>query len=545
MSDKASLVKQLWLKKLAKQSNIRTLWQETSDNLYPYAKITSSWEQGEKRSTYIYDMTPMLDMFDMVSGLKHVLIPSGQPFFSVKSILDKRMRSPLDSQQYMAYVTEVAHEKILNSNFITEFDDVLRSLIVFGPGDIYSEWTKATGLNYRSSEIGTYVLIEDQYKNVIGCIHKLCITAEEAYKQFGDKAGEKVIEAAKDEKKKYDNWEFLHQVLPRAKRNLNLSSDYNLNMKYESLYVNLKESVLCEEGGYPENPYHTARWMRPIQEIDGRGIGTEILPHIKVLYQQAKDFIECANRHNRQPYEVGPDVVGEVNLSPGGRTDVMEMGQIKPLGGGAMNGNFPITEKSLEAQRDVIHRAFFKQAFSPLEDLTGDRRTELEIRERIRGVLPKLGPPVGRIWGELLNKLLERSILLLIRNGDIEKPPAQLAGTNFGIEYVGPFALALRSSQAKGIQELIPVIADMEALWPGTKDNIDADDAIVRIANTFGVNVHDIATQEERNTKRAKRAQEELQQKQAVAAQIASEAYSKSTKAPEQGSPAGQLMGVK
>jgi hypothetical protein len=91
----------------------------------------------------------------------------------------------------MAYATEVAHEKILQSNFITEFDDVLRSLIVFGPGDIYSEWTKKTGLNYRSSEIGSYVLIEDSFKNIIGSIHKLCLTAESAYKQFKEKAGQK------------------------------------------------------------------------------------------------------------------------------------------------------------------------------------------------------------------------------------------------------------------------------------------------------------------------------------------------------------------
>jgi hypothetical protein len=540
--EKANRVKQLWLRKLSKQANTRTLWQETSDNIYPYAKITSTYEAGEKRTTYIYDMTPMLDMLDTVSGLKHILIPTGQPFFAVKSSHVNQSRPGV--QQYLAYVAEVAHEKILNSNFVTEYDDVLRSMIVFGPGDIYSEWTKKTGLNYRSSEIGSYVLFEDEFKNIIGSIHKINLTAEEGYKKFGNKAGDKVIELAKDDKKKYDVCEFLHQILPRENRNPNLSDTYNLNMKYESLYVNLKEGNLCDEGGYPENPYHTARWMRPEKEIDGRGIATELLPQIKVLYQQTKDFVECGNRHNRPPYEVGPDVEGEVNLSPGGRTDVMTMGQIAPLAGGNLNGNFPITEKSLDRMTEIIHRAFFKTAFAPLETLTGDRRTELEIRERIRQTLPKLGPPVGRIWVELLNKLLERSILLLLRNGEIEKPPTELVGTNFGIEYIGPFALALRNSQAKGFQEWVSFVAQMEQIWPGSKDNVDADDAIIRMGTTFGVNVEDIATTEQRDTKRQQRAQELAEQKQAIVAQVASEAYSKTTKEPEKGSPAGQLMGA-
>ena len=540
--DKAQQIKTLWERELTKQTNARNLWQDTADHIYPYAQITSFYTAGEPRTTFIYDMTPMLDMLDMVSGLKHVLIPTGQPFFSIKAS-DSRF-AKRDSQRYMAYATEIAHEKILQSNFVTEFDEVLRSLIVFGPGDIFSQWTKKEGLSYRASEIGTYILIEDSYKNVIGSIHKLSLTAESAYKQFGDKAGDKVKESALDERKKYDIFEFLHNVTLRQGRNPKLSDDYNLNMPYESCYVNLKEVKLVEEGGYLENPYHTARWMRPTHEKDGRGIATEILPQIKVLYQQMKDFIECGNKWNNSPYLTNDNYIeGEVNLSPGGRTHVTEDGAVQAIPPGVI-GNFPITEKSLEYVTNIIHRAFFKNAFSPLEDLTGSNRmTELEVRERIRSVLPKIGPPVGRVWVELLDKLLTRSILLLIRNGEIERPPVELAGQNFGIEYVGPFALALRSSQAKGFQEWVTFVGAMSSVFPDAPDNVDSDDAIIRMGQTFGVNVEDMATVDERDAKRKKRAQDEQQIKMAQAMQVASEAYGKTTKSPEQGSPAKQLMG--
>ena len=114
--------------------------------------------------------------------------------------------------------------------------------------------------------------------------------------------------------------------------------------------------------------------------------------------------------------QVHESVEGVVRIIPGAKNMVREMDTIKALDMGMM-GNFPITEKSLDRQQEIIHRAFFKNAFSPLEDLTGDRRTTLEIRERIKQAWPKIGPPIARVWYELLEKCITRSVLLLIRNG--------------------------------------------------------------------------------------------------------------------------------
>ncbi len=522
----------------ARQANIRSLWQDASDYIYPYVDITALRTPGEARTDKIYDMTPMLDMLDMVSGLKQVLIPVGQSFFAVKLINSENNRNDA-IQRYLSLVTEQAHEEIFSSNFITEFDEVLRSLIVFGPGSIYSEWTKKTGLNYRASTVGSYILIEDSTKNVVGKLEKISLTAQQAYEEFGNKAGEEVVKALGEPNKSGECYDFIHKIAPRKNRNPDLKD--NLNKPYESIIVNVKEKVVVSEGGYEENPCHTARWMRPANEKDGRGVGTEMLPQIKVLNQMVKDLIECGNKHNNPPREVLDSVEGAIRVTPGAINRVQAMNSIRSLDE-RLNGNFPITVEMVQMQTEVIHRAFFRQVFAPLADLTGDRRTTLEIQERIRQELQRLGPPVGRVQAELMTKLIQRSILLLIRNRVLPQPPEELQGANFGIEYVGPFALALRSQQAKGFQEWVSFVAQMDAVFPGAKENVDADDAVVRMGRTFGVNVEDIATEEERNQKRQLRAQQEQAMQAMQVAQLASKGYNDMKDAPQEGSGTQKMM---
>ncbi len=528
-------------RELSAQANIRNLWQETGDKMYPYVQITSQYADGQPRTTEIYDQTPLLDSEDMVSGLKYILIPSGQPFFAIKA----GDNNTDVVQRYTSVITEGAHDEIFKSNFITEFDEVLRSLILFGPATLYSEWTVKDGLNYKACVIGSYQYIENSKRRVGGIFYTAWYTPAQAIEEFGEEniSGDVRIALA-DSKKQNDRFEFIYYVKPRATVNPSISRRVKTNMPWQSEIVDVKaKEMMGDEGGYLEFPYHSARWKRPANEKHGRGIGTEILPQVRVLDRTSKNYIDCGNLHNNPPREVLDTHEGPVRVTPGARNDVQEIGTIKALDMGLL-GNFPITEKSLIDQREIIHRAFFKNAFSPLEDLTGDRRTTLEIRERIKQAWPKIGPPITRIWYELLEGCIERSILLLIRNGVLPRPPVELQGANFGLEFVGPFALELRSQQAKAFQEWVFSVGEMEAIFPGAKDNVDADDAIMRMGRTFGVNTEDMATEEERDEKRRIRAEQLAEQKALELAQVAGQAYPGTTKAPESGSPAEALMGT-
>jgi hypothetical protein len=160
----------------------------------------------------------------------------------------------------------------------------------------------------------------------------------------------------------------------------------------------------------------------------------------------------------------------------------------------------------------------------------------------VRGTWPKIGTPVARIWYEQIAPLVERSILLLIQNGVVERPPAELEGADFGLDFVGPFALELRSQQSKAFQEWAFTVGELEGTFPGATDNVDSDDAIMRMGHTLGVNVEDMASEEQRTAKREARALKERQTLELEMAKVAGPAYQAATNAPQPGSPAEALV---
>ena len=528
-------------RELNRQANIRTLWQDTADYVYPYVNITSSVTPGTPRTREIYDTTPMLDAEDMVSNLKHILFPAGQKFFAI-DVGDGKL--PDNIQRYISMLTEVAHDRIFNSNFITELDEDLRSLIIFGPSPMFSEWTPKTGLNYRTTTIGSYQLLENSKKLVDGIIITVYYNPHQAIEEFGeDKVGEEIVKAYNDIKKRNEKFEFIYIIKPRDIINPSLSPDTSGNMAWSEQIVNVKEKLIVYEGGYRQFPYPTARWKRPADEKDGRGIGTEMLPQIKVLNRQSRDFHEVGNKFANPARETLSSFNGKFRTFPGANNIVRELPSSRPVDSG-LNGNFNITETALDRQTKIIDRAFYKDAFNPIEDLTGDRRTTLEIRERTRSKWPKIGTPVARIWYEQIAPLIERSIMLLIRNGEVPQPPAELNGVNFGLDFVSPFALELRSQQSKAFQEWALIVGELEGKFPGAIDNVDSDDAIQRLGRTLGVNTEDMASEEQRDEKRQIRADKEQQELALQMAQVGGQAYQAGTKSPEEGSPAEALMGA-
>lgn len=526
----------------AKQSNFRNLWQQTADLVFPREnQITTLQATGTDKTVKVYDPTAILDSQDMASGLSAAFIPSGQQFFGL--IAKNKALSEIDVvSRYLSNATRITHEELFESNFMLQLNETLRSLIVFGTGNLYSEWdNKKLGLNFKDWDITFYQILEDNHGLVDTILLKYPMTARQAFQEFGDKAGQKVLEALAKPETENKVFDFIHYVAPRENRNLNLSDTYNLNMLFESVFVNVKEKIIVEEGGFPEFAFAVCRWMKSSHEKWGRGQGTESLSAVKELQQMHKDFVECGNKWNNPPKEILDTFEGTVDVRPNALNFVQEKGTIRAIEQQVL-GNFPITKEMLLFQQEIIHKAFFVDVFAPLANLPGDRRTTVEIYQRVKQAMKKLASPVYRVQSELFTPVITRCVLLLIRNGKIPLPPPELQGQGFGIEYISELALALRNQEAKAFMEWSTFVAEMEAVFPGAKDNIDSDSAIRRMGRSFGVNEEDMSSEEEVEAKRAARAQEMAAMQAMEAAGAAAEGYKKVKDAPETGSPAEALM---
>lgn len=523
----------------SKAMNFRTLYQNAADLLFPRENQITRIEHPGREKTEVIDPTGVMAFIEMASGLSINLFPPGQRFYNVV-MSDRRLNEIESVKQALGQITEISHEKRANSNFMLQANETLRSICVFGTGNLFSEWVAGIGLNYIDYDIGRYLIMENVNGRVDTMMIKFPYTARQAFQEWGDSAGKSVLEAMVELKDQNKIFWFLRIVRPRDERNP-LRTD-NLNMPFEAIDVALKDKIKVREGGFEEFPHAVPRWTKSSNEIWGRGQGTFALPTVRMLQVMNKDLVECGNKWNNPPREVLDTFEGEVQTFSKALNWVTEFPSIKAIDEG-IRGNFPISKDILEMYQDVVKKMAFNDVFVQLRDLKGDRRTTLEIRERLVEGLQRLGPPIGRLQEEWLSPLVTRDILLLMRNGQLPPLPPEMQGQSFKIEYIGRLAMELKSQQARGFQQWVGAGIEMNSVFPVT-DNVDFDGGYRRLGETLGVSVEDMTSSDDVEDKRAQR-QALLEAQQALEmAQTGSQAYQAGTKAPESGSPAEALMNV-
>lgn len=539
MANRAEEFITLYNREESKAANFRTLYQNAANLIFPRESQITTVRTPGNEYTDVIDPTGVMASIEMASGLSINLFPPGQKFYNIV-MSDRRLNEIESVKRALGMITEISHEKRANSNFMLQANETLRSISVFGTGNLFSEWVSGIGLNYIDYDIGQYLIMENSKGRIDVMMIKFPFTARQAFQEWGDSAGKSVLEAMADEKKQNEIFWFIRFSRPRKKRNLSLSD--SLNMPFEAVDVSVKDKEIVFEGGNPEFPYAVPRWTKSSNEVWGRGQGTFALPTIRMLQTMNKDVIECGNKWNNPALEVLESFEGEVQVFPGATNWVSELNSIKAIEQGA-RGNFPISKDILEMYQDVVKKMFFNDIFVQLRDLKGDRRTTLEIRERLVEGLQRLGPPIGRLQEEWLTPLVTRDIMLLLRNGQLPPLPLEIQGQSFKIEYLGRLAMELKSQQARGYQQWVGAGVEIDSVFPVT-DNIDFDGGFRRLGETLGVSVEDMASKEEVDEKRAIR-QEQLEAKQALElAQLAGQSYPGATKSPEAGSPAEALMGA-
>ena len=511
--------------------------------MYPVEnQITTKTTPGEDKSLLIRDPTAVLALNRATAGFIAAWIPKDREFFGIY-IKNKRIAELDNVKRWCAMAVRIAHEEIFESNFMQQLQQTVKAAIGFGTGCLYSEWdNKTQGLNFKDWHISTYTIKQNTKGQVDTVIIKYELTARQASEEFKN-PGAQVLKDVGETENESKLHTFIHIVRPRIKRNVMFVD--SLNMPFESVFVNVKEQEIVDEGGFEELPFAVPRWEKSSMEKYGRGQGTVMLSAVKELQQMRKDFIECGNRWNHTPLEaVDNNIEGEINMSPDGITHVLERHSFGAVDQVSL-GSFPITKDMLEFQQNLIkNEGFYNDIFSQFRNLQGDRRVTLELELRNQEGLDQLVAPVINMEGELFTPSLSRDILLLIRNGRIPPPPPELSGQAFGIEYMGKLAMAMKQYQARGFMQLTQVVAALDPVFPEAKDTINADRALPDIARALGVKVEHLSTPEEIAAKRQQRAKDLQEQKMLQAAQVASKSYNEMKDKPEEGSPSGALVGA-
>jgi hypothetical protein len=538
--EKAKEIVDLRNREKGKQSTFRSLWQEIADIGCPFIHpITDTYAPGSDLMQNIFDPTMMEEGENMASGLSNNLMPAGQQFFLIRAG-DRQIQQMQHVRRYFSELTELAHQALANSNFLSQTDMSLLMWLQFGMACNYSDWTVKTGLNFRDYGIGTWQAMENAEGIIDTIIMTVPRTARQCVQQFKiQNVGESIFEAYNKPETRNDSFNIIHLVRPRAERDQNMID--NRNMPFESIYVSEKDQHTIEEGGFEEFPFAMPRYRIIYAEVYGRGQGAIALRLARTLNRAVMNFDEAAEKWVKPALQVLESFDGDVDVSPSAQNIVTEMDSIKAIDVGA-RGSFPIGKDWIEYRTQRLQQIYFKNVFEQLAMLTGDRRTTVEIIERLKEGLKKMSKPVARLFVEYFDPIITRSVLLLIRNGQAPPPPPELSGQKFKIEYIGPLSLALRDQQSKGLQYWIAALGQMEPIFPGVKDNVDHDKAARDLGESLGVKTDHIRPVRDRDEIRRMRQEAQQAQMQMAMLEQAAKGYKDTTSAAEKGSPAEQVQ---
>jgi hypothetical protein len=180
----------------------------------------------------------------------------------------------------------------------------------------------------------------------------------------------------------------------------------------------------------------------------------------------------------------------------------MSQGQvIQPLRSGS---NLQVGLDFINRSEEKIRRAFFVDLFLMITQTPN--MTATEVIERTQEKMLILGPVLGRLQGELLNKIIYRTFNILLRRGMFGEIPPELEGKAWDVVYVSPLAKAQRAVQARDMQTFLAIIGQMAQVVPEAIDKLNADVIVDKFGRVYSVDPEIIAGDDEVAAKREARA---------------------------------------
>lgn len=489
------------------------LWQDVAEVFLPRrASFTRPVRDGEALTHKIYDSAPMLARRALSSALDGMLKPKTSMWFNIKP-REPGVGEDDEARLWIEEAESRLRAGIYNSKarFIERSGEVDDDVVTFGTGCFYiGTDTDEKHLVYKSYHLRRTFIAENS-DGLVDTVHVvLNYSARQAFQKWGDKIGEKVKEALKNDKDQDKGFDFLWVTKPRKERDW--GKDDNTNFPFMSVVIGKADENVVEESGFREFPFAVPRWDTSTEEAYGRSPAMLALPDANTLQAVAKTLLIAGQKNADPPMFAASDsIVGIARTYPGGITyfdpdAVSLMGGRAPIFPMETGAKIPVGRDTQNDLRAQIKAAFFLDILHlPLER---PEMTATEVLERKEDFLRTMGPVFGRLESDYLAPIVERSFRLMWRAGQFPSLPDSLAEVGIKFEYASPLERARKQFETAGFGRIYEIVTPLASVQPDLLDNFDGD-AIVRGApETFGLPQKWIRPQEQVLAMRQARAEQ-------------------------------------
>lgn len=500
---------------------------------------------GGKRMQSIVDGIGIHSNELLAAGLHGLMTNPASKWFGLRMV-GVEFEEDDQVRDWLADVSDMmrAYMYAPGSNITTALHEAYLDLGAFGTSVLFIGERDAGGLLFQTRPLNECYIAEN-HEGVVDTVYRNTImTARQVMQQWPDTASEYVRACVTRTDKLDEPVEIIHAVQPRRERDGGKLNQEN--MPWESIYIEMKTRSLLEESGFPEFPYAVPRWSKFAGEEYGRSPAMTALPDIKMLQEMERTMAMASELAALPPINVPDDGSSKpINYVPGGF--VFYRGDRGPEPW-RTNTALPVTEQMQEARRDRVRAIFFADLMNFPTDV---RMTATEFTQRMAERMRLLGPMMGRLEGEMLGRIIERSFGILNRMGAIPPPPPQIQGREFSIEFVSPVALAQKQGEANAITQTLNVLLPfiqatqsaevlkpfkLDRLAPKLFDVFGGDPDLIYTADEMA----EMAEQEAQAQQAAQMAQ--MAQPMADAAQKGAGALDKMASAQQKGADLSQLL---
>lgn len=512
------------------RNNYDSYWQEVSDYTLPKRDFTTQRSEGQKRLTTIYDATAIHATEQLASGLHGMLTPPSSKWFFLKANGVKETdanRAWLDmATQYLGSVFSSPE-----SSFATSVYELYLDVVAFGNAVMAVTYSN-NRINFLTKKLSSCWVCEND-DGVVDTLY-ICekMSPSNMIRKFGienvDEKVNKAYQGNKDVK-----FEVLHAIEPR-KENKGRGAAKELK-PFKSCFIDIDNKKVMKEEGFDDFPFLAPRWSKRSGETYGYGAGMNALSEVKEL-NKISEIMTRAAAKNVDPPMMAPaeGLVLPLRLDPSGINFYNpDLGKPEFWQNGFQPNYF---EGVMEYKRGLINKMYYVDWMN-LPQI--DRQTTVEVMQRAQEGQRMMSPMLSRLQSEFLSPLINRTLLLALDNGKLERPPLALQGADISIEYTSPMSIAQRSIAAQSVMQGLTIGAQLAQFDQSIPARINAD-AIFKdqVLNTYA---WPMAYLNDDETVQEMKEQQAAQQQEAQQA-AAAESYSKS--AANVAGAMGDLTGV-
>lgn len=485
-------------------------WKDVAEFLLPYRhriNLTDT-NRGDRRNLSIIDPTASIAARTWSAGIAGNVTSPARPWFNLTPAKDPELAEFGPVKEWADYVRMEMLAKMARSNVYQSLPVLYKDLGGLGTGVISVEEDLERTIHTQPYTAGEYWIANDYQGRVNTLYREFRLTVDQIVSMFGRRPDgtidwSRFTVHVKNlwERGDYQVWiDVAGVVQPNPEWNpRKLSSVYK---PFHSCYYEMgasgtsprydndpAEERYLRRGGFDEFPFLCGR--SELLSGDAYGIDCPGMTAIGDIKQLQFGEITSGQAIGKM---VDPPMVGDPSLKseristlPGkmnyivqreGQQGIRSLYEIK-FDVAALEGK--------QAQiRQRIQDAFYVPLFRMLAIMDDRQRTATEIVERKEEKIVELSPILERLNFDVLDPLVDRTFNIMLRQGEIPKPPPELWGSDLKIEYTSVMAQAMKAVGLASIDRVLGVAMQLAKFYPEIWDKLDADQTIDEYAHRAG-----------------------------------------------------------